>query len=64
MTCSRCGRQFDAFEALECLGREWSSYDINHRMLRHEIKDLTERREALRREVKNLQAQLRRLQAK
>lgn len=61
VTCSRCERSFDAFEALGLLARDWSHYDWSHRSARHEIADLTKEREAIKKQVSNLKAQRRKL---
>jgi len=61
VTCSRCERSFDAFEALGLLARDWSNYDWSHRSARHEIADLAKEREDIKKQVSNLKAQRRKL---
>ncbi len=61
VSCVRCNRKFDAFEALDCLGREWANYDYTHRNARAEIADLKKQRDAIAKQVANLKAQRRRL---
>lgn len=61
VSCTRCGRSFDAFEALDHLGRNWERYDFNHRNARREIADLEKEREAVAKQVKNLKARKSRL---
>lgn len=59
--CTLCDRKFDAFEALDHLGRSWSAYDFNHRNVRGEIEELRKERERIAKQVSNLKAQRRRL---
>lgn len=61
VSCLKCGRKFDAFEALDHLGREWAAYDFNHRNVRGEIADLHKQRDKVAKQVTNLKAQRRRL---
>lgn len=61
VSCSRCGRKFDALEALDHLGRKWSEYDYTHRNARKEIEELKKEREQLAKQVTNLKARRRRL---
>lgn len=61
VSCSRCGRNFDAFEAFESLAQRWSHYDYNHRNARAEIKSLEAERAKIAKQVTNLKAQRRRL---
>jgi chorismate mutase len=61
VSCPRCGRSFDAFEAFEHLARQWASYDFNHRNVRGEIAELQKERAKVAKQVTNLKAQRRRL---
>jgi len=61
VSCSRCGRKFDALEALDHLGRKWSEYDYTHRNARKEIEELKKEGEQLTKQVTNLKARRRRL---
>ena len=61
VSCSRCERTFDAFEAFEHLAQQWSNYDYNHRDVRAEIEDLAAQRAKVAKQVANLKAQRRRL---
>lgn len=61
VSCARCGRNFDPFEALDHLGRQWASYDFTHRNVRGEIADLEKQRDAIAKQVRNLKARRRRL---
>jgi hypothetical protein len=64
ITCPRCGRTWEPFEALLRLSRDWTNYDANRRALKHEVKDLEERRERLRSDIQNLKAQAKRIEKK
>ncbi len=61
VSCVRCGRKFDAFEALDHLGRQWANYDFTHRDVRGEIAALKKQRDAVAKQVTNLKARRRRL---
>ena len=61
VTCPRCDRFFDPFEAFDLLARDWKNYDWNHRNVRGEIAELRATRTKLARQVTNLKAQRRRL---
>lgn len=61
VSCSRCERQFDPFEAFEHLAQNWAHYDYNHRNARGEIAELQNERAKIAKQVSNLKAQRRRL---
>lgn len=54
--CGRCGKEFTPFDALLYLSRDWVHYRANLTALQGDIKRLTETRERIRRQVKNLKA--------
>lgn len=58
--CPKCGRQWEAFEALVRLARDWQNFALNRTALRSEVKRLNEDRERLRKDVANLKAAKRR----
>lgn len=59
--CRRCGRTWDAFDAMLYISRKWTIYEANRNALRGEVENLRAKREEIRRDIQNLKAQKRRL---
>lgn len=64
VTCPRCARTWEPFEALLRLSRDWTNYDANRLVLKHEVKRLEATRERLRSDIQNLKAQAKRIEKK
>lgn len=60
VTCQRCARHFDPFEALLYIARHWTNYSANLGSLQAETKRLAGVKERLQKDIQNLKAQLRR----
>jgi hypothetical protein len=58
--CRNCKAQFEPFDALVEITREWAKYGRQLQAYAHEIKRLEDKQSNLMREVKNLKAQRRR----
>jgi hypothetical protein len=62
--CKACGREVDAFEALQTFAAEYDRHAVAVDSLRREEQERHAAIEGLKRERANLQAQIRRLQGK
>lgn len=60
VTCPRCGKVWDAFDAMMFLARDWTNYDANRQALKREVSDLVALKDRLRQDVQNLKAQAKR----
>lgn len=64
ITCKRCGKVYEPFAALLLIVRDWPRFAANRDALKAECKQLVEKRDALRTELKNLKAQWKRAKEK
>jgi hypothetical protein len=62
VTCVKCGRVFEVFEALLHIATFWRRFAQNRDAVRNETTRLREEKEALTREIKNLRAMKQRLE--
>lgn len=62
VVCPKCKRLWDPIAALLHLAREWTNYAQNRDMLKHEVERLESKTAALKRELKLLNAQKRRVE--
>lgn len=60
VSCKRCERSWDAFEALLYVARNWTNYAANLAALKHAVARHQQERDQLRKDIHNLKAQAKR----